>query len=136
MVWPGTSVIFAAMVCRPKRASSRRPMEMPCSTSPASMSSVWVVIGRPCQLTCPARMAASSAARSSGGAEAERLMDEPGAGGPDETGRASAAFELLGERDRARQVLVHVAIGDVRGVVGEAEVEVGFEDDVEGGDHL
>ena len=70
-VWPGTSVILAAMVWRPKRwSSSWERSETGARRGRDRISSVWVVKGRACQAMSPAAMACSRRRPASGGGAA------------------------------------------------------------------
>ncbi len=61
----------------------------------------------------------------------QRLVDQPGAGRPDKAIGAALA-QRLGGRQRLRDKLAKIAGGDVAGVVGEANVEVGLKNEVDG----
>lgn len=78
-VWPGTSVILAAVVVRPNRRSSSSEIPSPERTRRTSISSVWVVTGRACQASRPAATpSATAGARApSGSASARWRIHDP-----------------------------------------------------------
>jgi hypothetical protein len=65
-VWPGTSVILAPVVVRPKRASSDCERAMPAEIMEASIISVCQLKGRACHAMSPWAMACSMRRRSWG----------------------------------------------------------------------
>ncbi len=130
-VWPGTSVILAPVVLRPKRWSSDWESAIAPEMSDGSISSV-------CQLN-GSRVPGDEAGRDGllhflaliGGGLLEIFVEEPGAGRPSVVGvvGAFAAVELFGGVDGFGEKFVEIAVDDVGLRVDEASVEVAFEDD-------
>ncbi len=133
-VWPGTSVIFAPVVLRPKRLSRDWDRAIAPEMSrgvhqlrflPAERDGVpGDEVGRDGLLHFFALI---------GGGLLEIFVEEPGAGGPGVVGAIGAfvfvAVELFGGVDGFGEKFVEVSVDNVGLRVDEAGVEVAFEDD-------